>query len=357
MENVEELTGHMKKRKRKNRKMLVILLALVVALGIVGKIYYGYLLKPVDASDTTDINITIPSGSSTVKIASILKDNDLIKNEKFFVLLSKYKKTGSKYKAGSYVFNKGQDVNSIMAMLAAGTATRNTQVVTIPEGYEIKQIASKFSGFKNFDKENFLKLTSDASAFKQKYEFLKDVPQGLSLEGYLFPNTYQFYKDATEEEVIYKLLDEFQVIYDDNIKGKSFYKGFNINDVITMASIIERETKLDEERAIVSSVFYNRLDKKMRLGSCATVQYALGDRKKKLSIADTKIDSPYNTYINDGLPVGAIASPGLKSIISALNPQKTKFLYFVLTDYTKGSHTFTDNYNDFLKAKKAAKAK
>ncbi|WDV44118.1 endolytic transglycosylase MltG [Clostridiaceae bacterium M8S5] len=354
MGNVEGMIGHKKKSKK---IILIVLLLFVVAVAFGAKKYYDYLMMPVSSTDTNDVEIVIPNGSSTANIASILKTSDLIKNEKFFVLISRYKKTSSKYKAGTYVLNKSMGVEELMAALIKGGKNKESVTITIPEGYEIRQIADKLKVLKDFNKDNFLKLASDASKYKDKYEFLKDVPQGQGLEGYLFPNTYEVYAESTEVDVIEKMLDEFMKIYDKEIKGKKLYKDFNIHDLITMASIVERETKSDEERPIVASVFYNRLGIKMRLGSCATVQYALGERKPKLSTADTKIKSPYNTYINDGLPIGPIASPGLKSIVASVNPDNTDYLYFVLTDYDKGKHTFTNNYKDFLIAKKSAKQK
>ncbi|WP_162265494.1 endolytic transglycosylase MltG [Abyssisolibacter fermentans] len=354
MANAEGVKEHRKKRLKRIRLGLFFIIMALILFGV--KNYYDYLMEPVASENIKRIEIEIPSGSTTKTIAGILKKNDLIKNREFFVLISKINKNDGHFKAGKYSLNNGMALKEIIdSLIKGGASSRETVSITIPEGYEIKQIAEKLSELENFNKENFIRLVSSDDNYRDEYEFLKQVPKGLGLEGYLFPNTYEIYVDSTEDDIIRKMLDEFNKIYIKYIKGQELYKDFTLNDLIAMASIIERETRLDEERAVVSSVFYNRLEIDMKLGSCATVQYVLGERKSHLSIADTKIESPYNTYINKGLPIGPIASPGLKSIQAALNPDDTDYLYFVLTDYDKGKHTFTDNYNEFLRAKNAAK--
>ncbi len=186
--------------------------------------------------------------------------------------------------------------------------------------------------------------------FVNEYEFLKD-PKIITLEGFLFPDTYYISEDLNEEEIIKIFLDRFNQIYIENdISEHILEKNISLNDFITMASIVEREAVKPEERAIISGIFYNRLGIDMPLQSCATVQYILKERKPILSIADTKINSPYNTYINKGLPPTPIASPGLDAILATLNPNKTDYIYFVAKG--DGGHEFSKTYEEHLRAKK-----
>ena len=147
------------------------------------------------------------------------------------------------------------------------------------------------------------------------------------------------------------MLNQFEKIYKKEIEGKEIRGSFDLNEIITLASIIEREGKVEEELPMISGVFYNRLENGKKLESCATIQYALGERKLKLSNEDTRIDSLYNTYVYKGLPPAPIASPGLKAIQAAVNPKQSDYLFFVLKEDGKGTHIFTTNYKDHLRAK------
>ena len=239
------------------------------------------------------------------------------------------------------------DVYDIIDELVKGAKNENVVQFTIPEGYEIRQIADKLSEQGLVDKDRFLELVSDKKYFEDKYLFLKELEEGQGLEGFLFPSTYEVYIDATEEEIIDKMLSLFYEVYEQNIKeGMGKYK-LNLNELVTLASIIEREGKLDEERELISAVFHNRLNQGMLLQSCATVQYALGERKERLSDKDTQIQSVFNTYIHEGLPPYPIASPGKASLVAAINPADVDYLfYFALQD---GSHVFTRTYNEHLR--------
>jgi UPF0755 protein len=226
--------------------------------------------------------------------------------------------------------------------------------VTFPEGYNIKQMAEELQ-IKGIIKnsEDFIR---EAREGKYDYDFLKSIPEGRDnpLEGYLFPDTYEFKKGATEHEIIDKMLGRFKEIYDSKIVGN--LNGRTLDELIIMASIVEREAKVEAERPVIAAVFYNRLKENWKLESCATIQYALGYNKEKLLYEDLEINSPYNTYKNGGLPIGPIASPGEKSIMAALNPAEVDYMFFVLKAYNgDGSHNFARNYNEFLKYKNQLK--
>ncbi|MBC8588465.1 endolytic transglycosylase MltG [Paratissierella segnis] len=337
--------------KKKKKISFILIIIILISLAIYSwRSHYKSSLEPMTTDDSNEIVIDIPQGSSINKISDLLYENGLIKSKFVFKLQARSSNVASKLKAGQYELNTNMDLNTIIEHLTKGGKSGDTIRFTIPEGYELVQIADKLSeeGFVNKDK--FIELTSNKDNFEDRYEFLKELDEGQSLEGYLFPSTYEIYKDAKEEDIVSKMLDEFDKVYKKDIMNKLDELDISLNEAVTLASIVEREAKVDSERPLVSAVFHNRLDKGMMLQSCATVQYILGERKENLSTAETQTPSPYNTYINKGLPPGPIASPGEKSLIAAVNPADVDYLFFVLTG-PDGTHTFTTNYEDHMNAK------
>jgi len=335
-------------RKRFKRIFIIIVIILITsAIGV--KYYISDQLKPVSHDIIEEKSVVIPKGSSTLTIAEILKQNNLIRNEYVFRLVSKIEGKEEKYKAGKYIFSNGMSQREIMDKLVEGGISKDTITFTIPEGFELKQIAERLESKGLVDKERFLELCSKVSNFSSEFDFLKEVPSDHSLEGYLYPDTYEVYIDVKEEDIIRKMLNKFDNIYTDDIRNKAHALNMDINQVITLASIIEREGMVDEERALISGVFHNRIKKGRKLESCATVQYILGERKENLTEKDTRIESEYNTYLHKGLPPGPIASPGIKSIQAAVDPEDTDYLFFVANG--DGTHTFTRTYQEHLNAK------
>lgn len=339
-----------KVKNSKNNKGKIIILLIIIVLIIAGRSYYKKGFLAVDIDDPKEVNIEIPQGSSSTKIADILLKEGLIKSKNIFKIALKEKEADGKLKAGNYLLNTGMDVYDIIDELVKGVKNENVVQFTIPEGYEIRQIADKLSEQGIVDKDRFLELTSDKKYFEDKHSFLKELEEGQSLEGFLFPSTYEIYIGSTEEEIIDKMLDQFNKIYEKDIKDNIGKFDLSLNELVTLASIIEREGKLDEERELISAVFHNRLNQGMLLQSCATVQYALGERKERLSDKDTQIKSDFNTYIHEGLPPHPIASPGEKSIIAALNPADVDYLYFRTKEDGTGGHTFSRTYEEHKKA-------
>ncbi|WP_427339149.1 endolytic transglycosylase MltG [Caloranaerobacter sp. DY30410] len=334
------------KSRNKGIKLGLIFFILVI---FIITIYIKEQIKPVNIKgDFYDITIKIPSGSTTTKIAEILEENSLIRNKYIFRIIVRMKKVDGKLKAGEYSLNNKMDLYQIIDTLVKGSS-KETVTFTIPEGYELSLIAEKLSKQNLVNKERFLELCNNVSLFKKKFDFLNELPEGSTLEGYLFPDTYEVYKDAKEEDIINKMLTRFDQVYNDKIKDKAKKLNLTMNEVITLASIIEREAKLDSERPLISAVFHNRLKKGWLLQSCATVQYVLGERKEKLTYDDLKIDSKYNTYLYKGLPPGPIASPGIKSIEAAVEPANVDYLFFVVNE--DGSHTFSKTFNEHINAK------
>lgn len=354
-----QIIGNNKKRSKKPVLLYfftVILFVILIAV-ISIKIFVDNQLQPVAIENIKEIQITIPKGASTSGIAKILKDSNLIKNELIFRIFAKYDEMDGKFKAGKYTLNNGMTQEEIMKKLVSGGIAKDSIIFTIPEGFELKQIAERLGDMGIADMKVFLELTSKVSNFSSEFEFLKEVPEDLSLEGYLYPDTYEIYIDASEKDIIRKMLSRFDKLYTDEIKSKARELNLNLNQVVTLASIIEREGRAESEREIISGVFHNRLETGMMLQSCATVQYILGERKPVLSNADTLIESPYNTYINQGLPPGPIASPGIESIKAAVTPADVDYKYFVFNEDETGTHTFSVTYEEHLKAIKRIRKK
>lgn len=336
-----------KHKKKKYKKYILLLIAAILATPL--GLFYSFekLIQPVDAYSDSTISIEIPSGASTVKIAKLLKDNKLIKNDFAFRILSKLSKSDGKMQAGKYELRNDMDAKSIIQALVAGDVARDAIKFTIPEGFEFNQIVARLEGSELIDREKFVQLANFGDF---NYRFLEGIPKGENrLEGFLFPDTYHVAKGTSEEEILKKMLDQFNQVFEESYYQRAKELNLSINEVVTLASIIEREAKLDSERPLVSSVFHNRIKSNMLLQSCATVQYILGERKENLTLKDIEINSPYNTYKYQGLPPKPIASPGKPSIEAALYPEKTDYLFFVVNK--NGKHTFSRTYKEHLNAK------
>ena len=325
------------------KKLLVLLLILAVAAGY-GFYFYNDNLTAVDEGKTK--MITIEGGSSSDDIGAILLENNLIKNLTVYKIYLRQNSLGSQMKAGDFEIRDSLSLPEIVDLIIEGENVEKTTNFTVPEGLNLEEVAKIISSKFEITEEEFLKLTETVGIYRETYEFLQDE-EIVTLEGFLYPNTYNVYMDSTADDIITTMLNGFDKIYQEHIKGNTGDR--SIYEVVKMASVVEGEAQVDEERPVIASVFYNRIEIGMMLQSCATVQYALGEKKEKLYEEDLKVESLYNTYQHTGLPVGPINSPGLTSIKATLDPAETDYIYFLAKG--DGSHYFTDDYNDFLDAK------
>lgn len=321
----------MKRSKNKSRKYLVaILLAVVVSC---------FIFDDVDK----ETSIKIEKGLSTPQIADILKENDIIPSKTAFLLFVNFSEYRGKLQYGTFNFEKGDGYFEIIRKLATSGAKKKTVTVTIPEGYSVEKIIKKLvdSGL-GTQREYEKALNEDYD-----YEFIKHITASpecnYELQGFLFPATYEFYTDDMPHKIIDTMLKEFEKQY--NSLGISYD---NLYEIITKASLIEREAKIDSDRSKIAGVIENRLKVNMRLQIDATVVYAISDGLydvERVLYSDLEMNSPYNTYKITGLPIGPIANPGIKSIKAAINPDNHKYLYY-RTDTNKndGSHIFTENF-------------
>ena len=280
------------------------------------------------------VEVFIPKGSSPHKISQILKDSDVIYSKKLFIALIKFRGYSTKLQAGLYDFNKKDSLSAIIEKIKNGES-KNIKV-TIPEGFNIKQIAHALSQHNICDEEKFINLAAEQE-----------------MEGYLFPNTYFLLPQMSETEIIKVMNDDFNKFWTKEKEERLKQINRTKRDVIILASIVEKEAIADSERPIIAGVFLNRLAKGMRLESCSTVLYAMGINKERLSFEDLKFESPYNTYRYKGLPPGPICNPGAKAIDAVLYPQMTDSLYFVSKG--NGTHYFSSTFEQHVKNKIVSK--
>ena len=337
------------------KKIIIAVICIVIVVAAGTAFYIGGMGKALDPENTRTVSVTITSGSGTIQIGQTLEDEGIVASEIKFRLWSRIKGYDSQYKAGTYTLSPSMDLQTIADIIVGGKV--NTVNFTIPEGYTIYQTARAIAdkGLGDYDT-----LVSLIEAADFDYDFL-DLAQDNKnkLEGYLFPNTYTIDEGMSEEQIIKVMLSQFEKeplkAYNNKLVSSQYNEasGRSLNEIITIASIIERECKVDEERKLVASVIYNRLEKGMPLQMCSTVQYVLGEQKEVLTYADTRIESPYNTYTNPGLPPGPICSPGLAAVKAALNPADTDYLYFVLSEKLDGTSNFSSDYAKFERDKAA----
>lgn len=294
-------------------------------------------------------SVTITEGESLGDVTAELKEKGLVKYGYLFQLFASFTHKAEKITAGSYELSTVMDYSALLNNISSTSAYRETVTVTIPEGYTVEEIFKLMENKGVCSYNDLLKVAQEETF---DFDFLKDVKttKEKRLEGYLFPDTYEFYKGADAKNVINTMLKNFDERFDSKMEAEMQLLGYSKNDIIIMASIIEKETDGGDQRNI-ASVLQNRLKNtwatpKGYLQVDSTIQYLLKERKKKLTDKDLEIDSPYNTYKNPGLPIGPICNPGLTAIEAALEPNKTNYYYFMLGK--DGTTHFFDTEAAFL---------
>ncbi|MCR4434613.1 MAG: endolytic transglycosylase MltG [Clostridiales bacterium] len=378
-------------KRRKKGVLWLVILVVGLAAGLCAIASYNYITglnrsnakeAAAEANLQNGIPIEIPVNSNTASIANLLKEKGIVQYPYLFKILSRIYGYDGMYQSGIHILDRDPDrnkpthvvssYNRIMRILAGKPQSIR---VTIVEGKTYGQIVDLLVQKKLVDREKFDKAAESMDL--KDFAVLKDIPQRENrLEGYLFPDTYEFSLAAGEEEIVRKMLENFAVRlgpqYQDEInklndRFKKYGLNMNVDMVITLASIIEREAKNDAERAKIAGVFYNRLTGRYgaprRLESCATIQYIYlykntdtSDENKKriqkgiITDKDTAINDPYNTYKFTGLPPGPICCPGKASIEAALHPEETKAVYFVANKDQSGNHVFSETLRDHNRA-------
>lgn len=377
----EKETASRRRRKRHKQQQetaakrivtaVVVIVLLVIAItGYSGYSYIKSSLDPIDPTSTKNIQVEIPEGSSTKEIGNILVKNNLIKNAMIFNYYAKLRSYNN-FQSGYYNLNQSMSVDDLAkALQESGTPTPQDPVagkVLVVEGYTIDQIANAVTdNVYTSNKKDKTKFTSDeflatvknqefinrmAATYPTLFASLPSADSGVKyqLEGYLFPATYDYSEDTTTEQLVEKMIaamDANLQAYYEQIAAK----GLTVNQVLTLASLVEKEGATDEDRRNIASVFYNRLNADMPLQSNIAILYAMGKlgestTLKEDSEIDTTIDSPYNIYIHTGLMPGPVASPSLAAIEATVNPNTTSYYYFV-ADVTTGTIYYAATYEE-----------
>jgi len=341
----------------------------LISLGLCAAILYGgyrfvmaRFFSPVDINDATPVTITISSGSGASSIAKKLYeaggvDDDgnlvapgLISSKTVFKIYVDFTGKSDKLKAGTYVLSRNMDVGQIVDAICEGNAPRMTLKLTVTEGMTVEQIAAKLVSLGVLDSsDEFLGLCKTGESFAD-YSFVAaladkvdpDQARDYALEGYLFPDTYEIYSDESAKSIINRMLYRFSEVMTDEYISRAQELGMSVDDLVTLASVIEKEAKVDNDFAKVSAVFRLRLEKGMKLQSDATLKYIF-KATGNITFTDEELADPskYNTYAYAGLPLGPICNPGLRSIKAALYPDETtmeeEYLYFCLSDDENGA--------------------
>lgn len=328
-------------------------------------LYVMALLGPASRSPEAEVRrIVIVPGMTARQIAKQLEQEGIIKSGTAFHLLSRYSSASGRMQAGVYDMSPSESPKGLLERLYEGDTVDLAVPVTIPEGYTIRQIAKVLAEREIVAEEEFLEYVKTAPL---PYPFLeaavaKREPER-RLEGYLFPDTYHFVPGTPAAEVVKAMTNRFKRVIEPLVSAEVLQGGqladgpvpLSLDQLVILASIVEKEAAADIERATIAGVFYNRLKINQRLQSCATVQYVLGVPKPILSNADMAIDSPYNTYVNDGLPIGPVANPGNASIQAVLQPEATPFYYFVAKEDGSGQHVFSKTFAEHEAAIRAVR--
>ncbi|GGJ49001.1 endolytic transglycosylase MltG [Virgibacillus salexigens] len=323
---------------RKIVSIIIIALLLILLIGgISGYLYVKSALEPVDPESNEEVKVTIPIGSSSSQIASILEKNGVIKDALVFRFYIKFNNE-SNFQAGEYTFTTGMKLDEIIDSLKNGKIMAEpVHSITIPEGKTVEELAEIYAKELSFTKEDFLNKVNNRNFIEQLMEAYPSILSDdilnpeirTPLEGYLFASTYEFYeKEPSVETVIYEMMKKTDTVvskYLDEISENNF----SVHEAVTFASVIEKEASTAKQRKKIAGVFYNRIEQGMKLQTDPTVLYALGKHKERVLYEDLEIESPYNTYYVEGLPIGPIGSYAESSLAAALNPENSDYLYFL----------------------------
>ena len=295
-------------------------------------VFLNFVRTPLDSRHPAAMTIQIPKGSSFAKIADILNEAGLVEHKLSFHLFAKLKDAPRHIRAGEYELTSAMSPALILDKMIRGEI--KGYHIAVPEGFSMQQIADTLANEGLIDKKEFLKLCADKA-------FLASLGiQSATAEGYLFPETYILTKSMTEREIISLMVDQLWKKITPDILNRSQELGFTLDQILTIASMIEKEAKLKEEKPVIAAVFYNRLKTSMKLQSDPTAVYGVPMFNGAITREHLRKNTPYNTYQINGLPPGPISNPGFDSIMAALYPAQAHYMYFVARN--DGSHQFSN---------------
>lgn len=350
-----------RKKNRTVKKVLLVVLSVfvlaVIILGITGYRYVTNSLEPMDETSEEVIEVEIPRGSNRRNIARILEENDLINHSLIFDYYVRFQGENN-FQAGTYLMSPSMSVEQMVEYLNAGGTPISEQAltrITVPEGIHVEQIADQVENNSDFSADEFMERVQDEVFIE---ELATQYPDLLTasldaaeetryvLEGYLFPATYEVFDDTSLDDVITQMvgrMDQAMQPYYEDIQASDL----TVHEILTLSSYIEREGTTEEDRQLISGVFYNRMDVGMPLQTDLSVIYALGEHREHVTYADLEVDSPYNTYMYTGMGAGPINSPSESAIHASMTPSETDYYYF-LADLKTGDIYFAEDYEQHL---------
>ena len=333
--------------------VLFFLLVIILAAGAGLNYYYNDMLQPAKPEATEEYEeVEIPTGANTESIAANLYDKGLIQNEYVFRFYVHRHDLSRDFIAGTYRLSPSMSTPEIIEHIREGDVYAETVWFTIPEGYWVDLIAERLAEKNLVDQERFLELARDASPeVEEEFPFLKEIEDPdikYQLEGYLYPDTYEVYSDADEEDVIRLMLKQMDDVISEEHEERMEQMELTLHEVLTLAAMVEREARVDHERARIAGVMFNRLEIGQRLEIDATIQYILGEPEEFLTYDHLEVDSPYNTYQHEGLPPGPIAAPGKPSIEAVLYPEDTDYYFYNYKYDDSGEHYFSKTYEEHM---------
>ncbi len=306
---------------------------------------YSIFLRSVPPEEKEFVSLLVPVGANVREIGKQCQELGIIGNAGKFLFLAKVTGFDRRLKAGRYEFSKGESPLRVLEALASG-ATVGDKVV-IPEGSTLADISTILKEQVGVEEERLLSLARAPEMCRELGVRAK------SLEGYLYPDSYDFTPGMQPEQMVRIMVTRFFDVFGDQERKRAKELGFTAHAIVTLASMVEREARIDEERPLIAAVYYNRLDRGRLLQCDATVQYALPEHKQRLLHQHLEVESPYNTYLHKGLPPGPICSPGRSSILAVLYPADVDYLYYVAKG--DGSHIFSKTNEEHQRAKRVAR--
>lgn len=319
------------------------IITFIIVLAIFSLFFYSYQINYPLSKEKTEIAFTIKSGQSPEQIAKNLEEAQIIKSSFWLRYYLKTKDLSAEIIAGTFSLSPSMSISQIAKKISTLDVISNEDKIVLIEGWNVNEIGEYLENKELCDKKDWLKLINNYNV--SNYGFLNDKPASNNLEGYLFPDTYDVYKNASCDDILIKLLNNFDRKISKEIRKDIELQNKSIFEIIIMASIIEKEVTSVEDMKIVSGLFWDRIKYKQALESCATLAYILGENKSQYSLEDTQIDSPYNTYKNRGLPPGPITNPGLNAIEAAVYPTHTDYNYF-LSDPKTGNTIWSKTFEE-----------
>ena len=326
-----------KRRKLKKGPFLILLLAVVLGCGIAGAAY----LLPGEVRLAEPVEVTIDDGMGTGAVARRLAAAGVVKNSTSFVLYVRGQAADKDLRPGTYVFAGEVGYDDILGQLRQGRGNQNTLNVTVPEGKTVPQIADIWEAAGVCTAEDFLQYCANLEI---PYDYIPAGEDYNQLEGFLFPETYNVLETWGAREVVDMMLGQFDRVWTEERQKLAKERGLTAKELVTVASLIEREAKVAEERPLIASVIYNRLAIGQKLQIDATIQYIIGEQVDRVLYSDLERESPYNTYLHEGLPPGPICSPGASCIDAALSPAETDYYYYRTKSDGSGEHWFAETY-------------